>query len=219
MAATKRQATKRPLAQRIAACLALVCYVATATGFPLPTLPSKYRGQPFPCQDHPCGCATPEQCWTHCCCFSPEERWAWARCNYVEPPAYAERPKAEGWCTARLRDQVEGGKGCRHCARSEAAGASAEKACCAGHKAETTCCQTKVAAPKKSKKGKWLAGFASLKCRGGLIQWLATGAVAPPPSILTWQQHWPAGARLSTASETPSPRSLAPLDPPPRLLA
>jgi hypothetical protein len=219
MAATKRQATKRPLAQRLAACLALCCYVATAAGFPLPNLPGKYRGQLFPCQDHPCGCATPEQCWTQCCCFSAGEHWAWARANQVEPPAYAERPKAEGWNTTRLRDQVEGRGGCRHCAVSEPAHANAEKACCLGHKAEAACCQKKASSSaKKSHKGKWLAGFASLKCQGGITHWLATGAVAPPPSILAWQPHWPTCAWLSTASETPFPRALAPLDPPPRLL-
>ena len=218
MAATKRQATKRPRAQRIAACLALVCYAATATGLPLPGRTSKYRGQPFPCQDHPCGCATPEQCWTNCCCFSPGEHWAWARANHIEPPAYAERPKEEGWYTTRLRDQLEGGEACRHCAGSEPAHTSAEKACCAGDKVEAPCCQKKAAAAKKARNGKWLAGFASLKCRGGITHWVATGAVAPPPSTLTWQQHSPIRAWLAAANDTPSPRSLAPLDPPPRLL-
>ena len=216
MAAAKRQASKRPLAQRLAACLALVCYVTTAVGFPLPALAAKYRGQAFPCQDHHCGCATPEQCWTHCCCFSAEEHWAWARANHVEPPPYAERPKGEGWYTTRLRDQVEGR--CPHCANSEAAHATAEKACCASHK-QAACCQKKAASSaKKSHTSQWLAGFASLKCRGGVTQWLAAGAVAPPPPILTWQHVWPTCAWLSTASDTSSPRSLAPLDPPPRLL-
>ena len=57
-----------------------------------------------------------------------------------------------------------------------------------------------------------------VKCRGGLSQWLATGAMAPPPSILTWQAYLSICGWLTTASETSSPRSLAPLDPPPRLL-
>ncbi|HTU89291.1 MAG TPA: hypothetical protein VMF69_04265, partial [Gemmataceae bacterium] len=61
-------------------CLA---YLLAALEIPLPIFVHKISSQPFPCQDHPCGCQTAEQCWSHCCCFTPEERWAWAQAHNV----------------------------------------------------------------------------------------------------------------------------------------
>src|ERR1700746_3683145 len=106
----------RPLARRCVAGLALVAYLATSVGIPLPVAGGKERGQPYPCMDHPCGCATAEQCWRHCCCFTPEEKFAWAAAHGVTPPAYAERPSGS-WHTARLRDR-------------EAGSSAAEAGCC-----------------------------------------------------------------------------------------
>src|SRR5438105_14669671 len=103
----------RLVTRRMCACGALLCYLATAVGFPLPSLVQKDHSQPFPCQDHPCGCQSAEQCWRHCCCFTPEEKWAWAEAHGVVPPPYAERPHGQGWNTPRLRDREES---CTRCA-------------------------------------------------------------------------------------------------------
>src|SRR5437588_12045766 len=67
LTARSRQPTYS-LGHRISAALALVCYLATATGFPLPSFTTRQPGQTFPCQNHSCGCVTAEQCWTNCCC-------------------------------------------------------------------------------------------------------------------------------------------------------
>src|SRR5438445_841636 len=136
----------QPLTRRLYACVALLCYLATAVGVPLPSLAHKDHSQPFPCQDHPCGCHTAEQCWQHCCCFSPEERFAWAEAHHVEPPAYAERPTAQGWQTARLRDRAAAGaedSACTRCTTRQTCqtcSAPTEKSCCSNRQDEVSCC-------------------------------------------------------------------------------
>src|SRR5437016_3053981 len=89
-------------ARRLCAAVALLAYLATLMGFPVPALQEKDRNRPFPCQDHACGCRTAEQCWRHCCCFTPEEKWLWAQAHHVEPPSYAEVSPSKGWRTPRL---------------------------------------------------------------------------------------------------------------------
>jgi hypothetical protein len=207
MAASRHRAIRRSLAHRVCAALALICYLTTSMGFPLPSFASKPGGQAFPCQNHPCGCATAEECWTHCCCFTPDEHWAWAQANHVEPPSYAEPPRTEGWRTIRLRDR------CAH----------ENGSCCATPQADGACCRAKDSARAKPGKAsspghRWLVGFCSMKCRGGISHWIAIGAVAPPPRTLGWQMYWPALAWLSLAGDHPHPQTLLPLDPPPRLL-
>src|SRR5437764_8818198 len=105
------------LGRRLCAGVVLVAYLLTAGGVPLPLPPEKDLSQPFPCQDHACGCRSAEECWRHCCCYTPEEKLAWARAHGIEPPAYAERPAAE------RAEPV-----CRHCAEHV-------DACCAAHEA------------------------------------------------------------------------------------
>lgn len=80
--------------RRALAGVALMCHLFTALGFPVPAATHK-NGAPFPCQDHPCGCPTAEQCWAgDCCCFTLEEKLAWAEARGVEPPAHV-RPMVE----------------------------------------------------------------------------------------------------------------------------
>src|SRR5215469_4629850 len=91
----------RALRYRLGVAGVCLAYLLTALDIPLPASVHKDASQPFPCQNHPCGCQTAEQCWRHCCCFTAEERWAWAREHHVQAPAYAEKPAARGWQTAR----------------------------------------------------------------------------------------------------------------------
>src|SRR5919109_347313 len=70
--------------------LALLAYLAAASGFPLPAIATKDQSQPYPCMDHPCGCLSAEQCWRHCCCFTPAQKLAWAETHGILPPPYAE---------------------------------------------------------------------------------------------------------------------------------
>jgi hypothetical protein len=138
----------RALRRRLIAGLTLVAYLLATLGVPLPAAARRPDDQPFPCQDHPCGCRTAEQCWTSCCCFTPEQRWAWARERHIEPPAYAEKPAARGWRTTRLRDREqrppESATTCRQCVTQDP---SPIKPCCADERSRPSCCAPTPARP------------------------------------------------------------------------
>lgn len=70
------------------ATLVLIAFLASSFGFPVVVRPEKNRSRPFPCQDSPCGCATAEQCWRHCCCRTNRQKLEWAEDHDVEPPDY-----------------------------------------------------------------------------------------------------------------------------------
>ena len=85
---------------RSIACALLVALLFGVAPVPVFSPRGKDLSKPFPCQDSPCGCATAEECWHHCCCHSNREKVAWAREHYVTPPdfvvaAAAEEEKAE----------------------------------------------------------------------------------------------------------------------------
>jgi hypothetical protein len=221
MARPRRNDFWRVFPHRTFACAALVCYLATAVGFPLPRLSSKDHRQPFPCQDHPCGCQTAEQCWRHCCCFTPEERFAWARTHHIEPPSYAERPAASGWHTARVRDGVV----CTHCGDRQACqaySAPAQRSCCAKQQDVRPCCtkesdrSTKGVKPKAPTRVAWLSGVAALGCQGITSLWLSVGAVLPPPIPQTWRDWLVPVGWVRHHDASPLVLTPTPPDPPPR---
>src|SRR5262249_28876986 len=126
----------------------LVAYLLATLGLPLPAAARKPDDQPFPCQDHPCGCRTAEQCWTACCCFTPEQRWAWAREHHINPPAYAEKPATGGSPTTRLRDREQRPPqretSCRQCVAQDPNSTqrpAARKPCCADGQSGPSCCE------------------------------------------------------------------------------
>jgi hypothetical protein len=193
-------------------------YLLAALELPLPVFVHKISNQPFPCQDHLCGCQTAEQCWAHCCCFTPEQRWAWAREHNVEPPAYAEkpmdsraatvrergsdrsltvaaRPSSTGWNTVKLRDRDRGTTTVKSC-----------------------CCTHKPAAPAKeqpSDSGRWITMVNARRCQGYSTVWVNAGAVLPvPPLTLSFDYVPPSriSLPLMRADIVPAP----PPDPPPR---
>ena len=98
-------------AQAAARWTALAIYLFLSLGIQLPLPAAKTSGEPYPCMNHPCGCATAEQCWRHCCCTTLEQRLAWARENHVTPPI-SRWPSAAhgidweayctGWAGARI---------------------------------------------------------------------------------------------------------------------
>jgi hypothetical protein len=185
-------------------------YLLAALEIPLPVFVHKISSQPFPCQDHVCGCQTAEQCWSHCCCFTPEQRWAWAREHNVEPPAYAEKPasalpspaKAEaneqgqGWNAVKLRDRDRGTTPAKSC-----------------------CCTHKPAAPAKEKpspSGRWVTVMTAWRCQGYSTLWVSAGAVLPvPPYTLSFDYFPP--SRISLLSMRADIVPSTPPDPPPRL--
>ena len=198
-------------------CLA---YLLAALDLPLPASVRKETSQPFPCQNHPCGCQTAEQCWRSCCCFTPEQRWAWARAHHVEPPAYAEKPIEKpvdtGWNAVKLRD------------RDNPATAAAPRACCQQHRTRATaaapaksCCRTEKNRPAESppvKKGRvrWTSTMTAWRCQGMTTLWVSSGAVMPVPPIVAWSPDRPLISPISLADEKPRNLPRTPLPPPPR---
>lgn len=82
-----RSFSRRSLGAAVHAAVALAMVVAFVWGgLGLVGLPKPQSSVPFPCMDHRCGCASPEECWTNCCCMTPDERLAWAREHHVQPP-------------------------------------------------------------------------------------------------------------------------------------
>jgi hypothetical protein len=215
----------RPLARRLCAGAALLAYLATAVGFSLPVFPAKDLSQPFPCQDHACGCRSAEECWRHCCCFSPDERQAWARAHHVEPPAYAEPAVARGWNSPRLRDQAAGKEHsttrCASCPEHRAEPTAGR--CCSAPSPARTCCHETTSpaakpAPSDGPAGpRWVSGLAALKCRGLSTLWVSSGAVLPPPALLSWAPVWPPAGSLAYHDAAPLPVLSCPPEPPPRL--
>lgn len=196
MTRSRRSDFWRSLGRRLCAGVALVAYLGTAIGLPLPSFARKDHSIPFPCQDNPCGCRTAEQCWRHCCCLSVEERWAWAQEHNITPPDYAERPP-EGW-----DEKPQRGKDCCE---------SADQPAC-------SCCRHAAAPqPKPAPGPQWQLGVASLRCRGLSTLWVSVAAALPPAPPLAWEPCLPPGDWLQisdpTAALIPSP----PLEPPPRL--
>lgn len=86
--------------------LVLVTYLAASFG----VLPSQIQfarlinhipllAERFPCEDCSCGCASAEECWSHCCCHSEHERLVWALRNGVAPPSFVHFTPAQ-WSAA-----------------------------------------------------------------------------------------------------------------------
>jgi hypothetical protein len=209
---------RRPIRHRLYAGITLFAYLVAAMGLPLPAavVARKDASQPFPCQDHPCGCKTAEQCWSHCCCFSPEERFAWAREHNVQPPSYAEKPGSHGWHSPRQRDLAK-----KPCCSSQNQPRSEQPSCCQDHQ---PCCEKVVQEQEnqkpssKTKKSKgWVLGVMALQCQGHSTWWASAGSVLPPGPPLTWNP-WPVLLdRFALADELASILSFHPPEPPPRL--
>ncbi len=190
-----------------------IVYLLVALEIPLPVFAHKETGQSFPCQDHPCGCESAEQCWRGCCCFTVEERWEWARAHNVEPPAYAEKPKetedAAGWNTVKLRDR--------------ALRASEAKSCCSAKPERISCCR---AAAKRSEKSppteghiRWTTALKAWQCRGSSTLWISVGSVLPASPRAAWVFDEVPPTWMRPFSIRADKIASILLDPPPRMSA
>lgn len=217
MRAFTRLSFWRTLCHRLAAASVALAYLLSALDVPLPAFVHKDASVPFPCQNHPCGCRTAEQCWSHCCCFTPEERWAWAREHGVEPPSYAEMPASppveepaeQGWNTVKLRD------------REAAKAKPAAKNCCHKQSGRSECCSSDVEATNKQSTENggavsWGSVLAVWHCQGWGTIWLSTGAVLPVPPPDDWSPDTPPPSRLVLADTFAFILSSPPPSPPPR---
>jgi hypothetical protein len=234
----------RNLPRKLCSCLTLVTYLVAALGVPMPVSARPKDHSPFPCQNHPCGCVTAEQCWRACCCFTAQQRWEWARANNVEPPPYAEKPTAQSWRTARVRDKEEGKAEAvpGNCSCCSPSAEPTRKACCRetpGSKkassAKTTCCSQdhhdkdcpdsspgnseQNCHPGTSTGTNWRLGLAAQKCQGQTTLWAAAGTVLPAHQPLPWRPDLAAAGWLANPGSAGPVIPIAPPDPPPRLTA
>jgi hypothetical protein len=214
----------RTFKRRLCAGLTLVSYLVSIFGFPLPAAAAPKSGERFPCENHPCGCQTAEQCWRNCCCTTHEERWAWARANNVEPPSYAEKPKSNNWRTESRRQKAQG--------QSKP---DASPCCCQHQGKKKSCCQTNAFEDDKdgqneegqetgekpaSKAGtSWVLGIAALRCGGQGAFWTATAVALPPEPPMAWSPIMSPLGWLACADSFPHVLAQNPPDPPPRLFA
>lgn len=205
---------------RLCAAVTLFAYLVACLGLPIPAAAApRDAGQPFPCQDHPCGCRTAEQCWMQCCCFTPEQRFSWAREHNVQPPSYAEQPTGNGWNSPRQRDLDK-----KPCCSSHGQTQKPEITCCSNHQQpsceewsqeQQPCDQS----PAKPKKTGWVLGMMALQCQGHSTLWAGAGLVLPPPPPLTWNP-WPNLVdQVFLIDEFAVSFSANPPEPPPRPLA
>jgi len=99
------------LLQKAVALLLLLGILVEVAGIPVVRVSKKDRSRPYPCQDRPCGCASADECWHHCCCMNNKEKLAWASAHGVTPPdfvvAAAEQEHDE---PTQICDREEGGK-------------------------------------------------------------------------------------------------------------
>ncbi len=136
------------LLPRAIAVVLLLGLLLGIAGVPVVTVAKKDRSRPYPCQNRPCGCASADECWHHCCCLNNRQKLAWARENGVTPPdfviAAAEREQAEAVAAGDHPQANDRGETVCTADNDEHAHAThGACACCAtaGHSEEPACCR------------------------------------------------------------------------------
>jgi hypothetical protein len=199
---------------------AAVGYLALSLGISIPIPVARNTDQPYPCMNHPCGCASAEQCWRHCCCTTLEQRLAWARENHVTPPDYALAEARDHGINWETYCKVGADRESHLCRDGEAVSPN----CCQHSHAESKCCATKHESSKHGDSRHvspplgvvWLEALA---CSGCDQNWLGLSIALPPPAEVRWIA--PANV-VELVVATPlqfSSISFAPPTPPPRFLA
>ncbi len=195
--------------RRIITGLALLAYVASTIGYPLP-LPAgdQDTSTPYPCQGHACGCNSAAQCWDNCCCYTPAERLAWVRSHNVALPAatIAALEAEAGQTTATASKSCCQSK--PQVAKSDASGecdASKSESQSCGHHAESS-----QASPATKSRIGWINGVQAQKCQGLTTLWLVSGANLPVAIPTLWEFDWnllgqvvPANDNFSSADHQP----------------
>jgi hypothetical protein len=184
--------------------------------FPLPiarlpqAMTEKDSSEPFPCQDHPCGCQSAEQCWKKCCCLTDAQKVAWAKANHVTVPDFV---------MAAARSDRD------RCSDSETGKDLVAASCCqlqgtqAAAKKQSGCCSRSLkkssVVDRKSGTSKWVMAVYAASCQGesgspvfypvSIVPGRVALVTSAAEEIETWQ---PVSERLQKASLRP------PLPPP-----
>jgi hypothetical protein len=198
-----------PRSRRWITALALLAYVASVVGYPLP-LPAgdqkRDASAPYPCQDHACGCNSAAQCWESCCCYSPAQRLAWVRRHGVALPAAT---LAALTSAAENEDDEHATKSC--CQRKSKP--TAHSSC--GQCNDTAACDHASDSQARSIRFNWINAIQAQKCQGLTTLWLVSGANLPVEIADLWEFDWaPAGCTV-VSNDTLLSRSDRPDVPPP----
>jgi hypothetical protein len=104
--------------------LLLLGVLAEVAGIPVVSVAKKDRSRPYPCQDRPCGCASADECWHHCCCMNNKQKLLWAREHGVAPPDFViAAVEEENAHATEVCDREDGD-------HRDVASRPAERACC-----------------------------------------------------------------------------------------
>ncbi|VTS02013.1 Uncharacterized protein OS=Planctomyces brasiliensis (strain ATCC 49424 / DSM 5305 / JCM 21570 / NBRC 103401 / IFAM 1448) GN=Plabr_1608 PE=4 SV=1 [Gemmata massiliana] len=198
-----RQFRSRSL-RHLVAVVALLAQFVAAAGAPVPSNRVRAnRGAPFPCQDHPCGCATSEQCWAgDCCCFTLEQKLAWADAREITPPAHV-RPMVE--------ERKQADKAC--CTKTAA------DPCCSTAGATSNTCHEHAQPQKVAPSVRWVAGMFAQKCHGE-----GPGGLLKLELVVVPEQNAAPRSAFDPVDSVPHSNSrvtaisLCPPTPPPRLV-
>ena len=200
------------LLRRAIAVILILALVIGISGIPVVTRGPKDRGQPFPCQDRPCGCASAEQCWKHCCCFTNKEKLAWASEHGVTPPTFVvEAAAREARATLHAcRD----GECCHQVAEAHTRGHS----CCQKSDDHEHSATAAPALGKKSKRKMTLVLSDMARKCGGMPSIVLLIADALPNAVLvTWNPVDAVTGYVVEASPSYLSVDLSPPVPPPKL--
>jgi len=214
--------------RRLITGVALLAYVLTVGGFPLPApVVSSDHGEPFICQDHACGCRSAAQCWNNCCCFTPAERLAWADSHEVHLPrqlrqalvAQANQPEtniAVACCATAAHD-------C--CDSHDHEAQTLDQGTCDDHVAGQHdcghCLTTQESGDSQqhandASRVRWTLGIEALKCQGLSTLWIVSGACLPLEIPTVWQYDWTTTDVISVLASTPVAVPSVPPVPPPQ---
>ena len=199
--------TKSPRARRFITGLALLAYVASVVGYPLP-LPAAVEQDdrtPFPCQGHACGCNSAQQCWESCCCYTPAERLAWIRQHDVSVPAATLQA-----LNAAAAEEAPATKSCCHRTQDHLADDGCGDDCQHDH-------DPAHPAPQGEHRSGivWVNGIQAQKCQGLTTLWLVSGANLPLEILPLWDFDWVVVDRVAVVSEAIDSPAYQPSVPPP----
>jgi len=171
--------------RRLTVAAALLAYLVSAVGVPMPIYVKRDSSTPFPCQHHACGCATAAQCWEDCCCYSPEQKLAWAHNNHVQPPERLVAQVAAIHASPSQHSAKPTGQCCAHRkVATESVACEHDHAGCDHSHGGHPSCQGG-----DESTGEVTLVIASLArgCRGLATSWCTSGAVMPPAFDIVWQ--------------------------------
>jgi hypothetical protein len=190
-------------AGRVVSVSLILALLAGAAGFPVAVPVAKDHSQPFPCQDHACGCSSADECWRHCCCHSNHEKVAWARAHGVNPPQYVVE-------ASDREHQASTPVCCHHHCQS-----------CLAKKAQPQHEEPSQAVARQSQRGpfkaKLVVGDLAKNCRGLASVWSVLAAALPVPVGMDFRYDDTVTGRVCNPAVPRLSVELSPPVPPPKL--